>query len=181
MRRELGYCPQFDPLLDLMTGREHLTMFARFRGESLFLRPLTRLILFSRPQLFTVWCLAALVVVAAGIPEQYVKSVVDRLLVKVRPTQPCKALTCLSQTDSLFVLFAGRVAKVCGRHLWRLQRRYVLALLLDSALISFIITCTRACASCLRGFVRRQQAQAVSGHCAGRRSLGCLPRRTVHR
>jgi len=28
----LGYCPQFDALLDLMTGRETLYMFARLRG-----------------------------------------------------------------------------------------------------------------------------------------------------
>ena len=28
----IGYCPQFDSLLDLMTGREHLEMFARLRG-----------------------------------------------------------------------------------------------------------------------------------------------------
>jgi len=32
VRLEVGYCPQFDPLLDLMTSREHLTMFARLRG-----------------------------------------------------------------------------------------------------------------------------------------------------
>jgi ABC-type multidrug transport system ATPase subunit len=32
VRKELGYCPQFDPLLDLMTAREHLTMYARIRG-----------------------------------------------------------------------------------------------------------------------------------------------------
>jgi len=32
VRREIGYCPQFDPLLDLMTAREHLQMFARLRG-----------------------------------------------------------------------------------------------------------------------------------------------------
>jgi len=32
VRLEVGYCPQFDPLLDLMTSREHLTLFARLRG-----------------------------------------------------------------------------------------------------------------------------------------------------
>jgi ATP-binding cassette subfamily A (ABC1) protein 3 len=32
VRQELGYCPQFDPLLDLMTSREHLTMYGRVRG-----------------------------------------------------------------------------------------------------------------------------------------------------
>jgi len=32
VRKEVGYCPQFDPLLDLMTAREHLTMYARLRG-----------------------------------------------------------------------------------------------------------------------------------------------------
>lgn len=31
-RRNIGFCPQKDPLLDLMTGRETLTMFARLRG-----------------------------------------------------------------------------------------------------------------------------------------------------
>jgi len=31
-RQNLGYCPQFDALLDHMTPTEHLTMFARIRG-----------------------------------------------------------------------------------------------------------------------------------------------------
>eukprot|EP00048_Salpingoeca_helianthica_P013325 m.199375 g.199375 ORF g.199375 m.199375 type:complete len:1762 (-) comp15490_c4_seq21:19-5304(-) len=34
VRRRLGYCPQFDGLIDLMTGREILTMYARLRGVS---------------------------------------------------------------------------------------------------------------------------------------------------
>ena len=32
MRRRLGYCPQQDPLLELMTGRETLLMFARLKN-----------------------------------------------------------------------------------------------------------------------------------------------------
>mmetsp|Transcript_34505 Transcript_34505/g.83455 ORF Transcript_34505/g.83455 Transcript_34505/m.83455 type:complete len:484 (+) Transcript_34505:78-1529(+) len=32
VRRYMGYCPQFDPLFDLMTAREHLLMYARIRG-----------------------------------------------------------------------------------------------------------------------------------------------------
>lgn len=32
VRQEIGYCPQFDPLLDLMTAREHLRMYAKIRG-----------------------------------------------------------------------------------------------------------------------------------------------------
>ena len=28
----MGYCPQFDALLNHMTGRETLTMYARLRG-----------------------------------------------------------------------------------------------------------------------------------------------------
>eukprot|EP01083_Nonionella_stella_P227102 806033_1 len=32
VRQIIGYCPQFDPLLDRMTGEEHLTMFAHLRG-----------------------------------------------------------------------------------------------------------------------------------------------------
>jgi len=32
IRQRMGYCPQFDPLLDLMSAREHLYMYARFRG-----------------------------------------------------------------------------------------------------------------------------------------------------
>ena len=28
----MGYCPQFDALLDTMTGRETLRMYARLRG-----------------------------------------------------------------------------------------------------------------------------------------------------
>mmetsp|Transcript_43917 Transcript_43917/g.64517 ORF Transcript_43917/g.64517 Transcript_43917/m.64517 type:complete len:2436 (+) Transcript_43917:98-7405(+) len=31
-RRHIGFCPQVDPLLDLMTGRETLYMFGRLRG-----------------------------------------------------------------------------------------------------------------------------------------------------
>ncbi|CAG2240533.1 ABCA3 [Mytilus edulis] len=34
VQRNLGYCPQFDALIDQMTGRETLTMFARLRGVS---------------------------------------------------------------------------------------------------------------------------------------------------
>ncbi|XP_037670546.1 ATP-binding cassette sub-family A member 3 isoform X2 [Choloepus didactylus] len=32
VRRRIGYCPQFDALLDHMTGREMLVMYARLRG-----------------------------------------------------------------------------------------------------------------------------------------------------
>ena len=32
VRRTTGYCPQFDPLLDLLTAREHLTFYGRIRG-----------------------------------------------------------------------------------------------------------------------------------------------------
>jgi len=32
VRHRLGYCPQFDPLLELMTARETLTMFARLKS-----------------------------------------------------------------------------------------------------------------------------------------------------
>ncbi|KAH3745165.1 ATP-binding cassette transporter subfamily A [Pelomyxa schiedti] len=32
MQSEVGYCPQFDPLLDKMTGREHLRLFGRLKG-----------------------------------------------------------------------------------------------------------------------------------------------------
>ena len=28
----MGYCPQFDSLIELMTGRELLTLFARLKG-----------------------------------------------------------------------------------------------------------------------------------------------------
>jgi len=31
-RRHIGYCPQFDALFDLLTGREHLTLYARVKG-----------------------------------------------------------------------------------------------------------------------------------------------------
>ena len=31
-QRQIGYCPQFDPLLDLMTGKEHLRMYAILKG-----------------------------------------------------------------------------------------------------------------------------------------------------
>jgi ATP-binding cassette subfamily A (ABC1) protein 3 len=32
VRQRIGYCPQFDALINLLTGRELLTMFARLRG-----------------------------------------------------------------------------------------------------------------------------------------------------
>lgn len=32
MQQRIGYCPQFDALLDHMTGRETLSMYARLRG-----------------------------------------------------------------------------------------------------------------------------------------------------
>ena len=32
VQQRIGYCPQFDALLERMTGRELLTMFARLRG-----------------------------------------------------------------------------------------------------------------------------------------------------
>lgn len=32
VRKELGYCPQFDPILEWLTAREHLHIFARLRG-----------------------------------------------------------------------------------------------------------------------------------------------------
>jgi ABC-type multidrug transport system ATPase subunit len=32
VRREVGYTPQFDPLIELMTAYEQLSMYARFRG-----------------------------------------------------------------------------------------------------------------------------------------------------
>ena len=31
-QKQIGYCPQFDPLLDLMTVREHLHMYANLKG-----------------------------------------------------------------------------------------------------------------------------------------------------
>ena len=34
VRRLIGYCPQFDALLDRLTVREHLELFARIRGVS---------------------------------------------------------------------------------------------------------------------------------------------------
>lgn len=32
VRQNLGYCPQFDALNALLTGREHLRLYARLRG-----------------------------------------------------------------------------------------------------------------------------------------------------
>ena len=32
MQQRIGYCPQFDALIERLTGRELLTMFARLRG-----------------------------------------------------------------------------------------------------------------------------------------------------
>ena len=32
VQQNLGYCPQFDALIDQMTGRETLYMYARLRG-----------------------------------------------------------------------------------------------------------------------------------------------------
>ena len=32
VQQRIGYCPQFDALIERLTGRELLTMFARLRG-----------------------------------------------------------------------------------------------------------------------------------------------------
>ena len=48
-RRNIGYCPQFDALNPLLTGREHLTLYARLRG-------LTE----NSVQKYTEWCLKRL-------------------------------------------------------------------------------------------------------------------------
>ena len=32
VQQRVGYCPQFDAIIDRLTGRELLTMFARLRG-----------------------------------------------------------------------------------------------------------------------------------------------------
>ena len=32
VRQDMGYCPQFDALSDLLTGRETLSLFGRLRG-----------------------------------------------------------------------------------------------------------------------------------------------------
>lgn len=32
VQQRIGYCPQFDAVLDHMTGRETLSMYARLRG-----------------------------------------------------------------------------------------------------------------------------------------------------
>ncbi|GMF33894.1 unnamed protein product [Phytophthora fragariaefolia] len=34
VRRQIGYCPQFDALIDLLTVREHLELFAKIKGVS---------------------------------------------------------------------------------------------------------------------------------------------------
>ena len=34
VQKVLGYCPQFDPLLELMTGTETVEMYARLKGVS---------------------------------------------------------------------------------------------------------------------------------------------------
>ena len=34
VRDNLGYCPQFEGLLDQLTGQQHLALFARLRGHS---------------------------------------------------------------------------------------------------------------------------------------------------
>lgn len=31
-QKQMGYCPQFNPLLDFMTAREHLQMYASLKG-----------------------------------------------------------------------------------------------------------------------------------------------------
>ncbi len=32
VQQHLGYCPQFDAIFPFLTGREHLTFYARLRG-----------------------------------------------------------------------------------------------------------------------------------------------------
>lgn len=45
VQQQLGYCPQFDALIDQMTGRETLYMYARLRGvhEALIRKVVQRL------------------------------------------------------------------------------------------------------------------------------------------
>ena len=42
-RTALGFCPQQDPLLDLLTGREHLALYARLKVHSHLLQGAMRL------------------------------------------------------------------------------------------------------------------------------------------
>ena len=39
VQQRLGYCPQFDALVDQLTGRETLTMYARIRGVASYQIP----------------------------------------------------------------------------------------------------------------------------------------------
>jgi ABC-type multidrug transport system ATPase subunit len=32
IRHKIGFCPQFDALFDLLTGREHLQLYAQIKG-----------------------------------------------------------------------------------------------------------------------------------------------------
>lgn len=32
VHQNMGYCPQFDAITDLLTGREHLEFYSRLRG-----------------------------------------------------------------------------------------------------------------------------------------------------
>ena len=34
VRQHIGYCPQFDAINDLLTGREHLALYSRLKGVS---------------------------------------------------------------------------------------------------------------------------------------------------
>ena len=38
IRKLIGYCPQFDALIDTLTGREHLYLFARIKGRLTYFR-----------------------------------------------------------------------------------------------------------------------------------------------
>ena len=31
-RRKIGFCPQFDSILDLLSAREHMKLYARIKG-----------------------------------------------------------------------------------------------------------------------------------------------------
>jgi hypothetical protein len=87
VRRLLGYCPQWDALLELMTCREHLEMYARVKGMTALLTRVTAIINAR----------------GAGVPESRVNDVVNGKLKELDLVQVCtKLVYCVHEVHPLF-------------------------------------------------------------------------------
>lgn len=102
----MGYCPQFDAISDLLTGREHLELYARLRGvpeESV-----------TKVTSFTLFpCYSAVTCVICTL-KQYLSALSYRCV--------CLYISCSAVGGPVGCEKAG-VDSLCWSGGWRLQRR----------------------------------------------------------